>query len=317
MVPIAHATDAGGSIRIPASMCGLVGLKPSRGRVSAGPDEGNVWGTGSWHVHALTRSIRDTAVVLDLSAGYAAGDPFTAPPPACPFAREVEKEPGRLRIGFMARTPHAFPELHPDCRRAVLETASLLEKLGHDVEEAHPPSLDEASGSFDLFLELLGSGVAYTLERWSRRVGRAIGPDDVEPYTWAFAQRISSSGVRFLEGLDVTNAAARRFASWWSGRDLLLTPTLAVPPFELGFLDAPPENPLLSLERAISISPFCGPYNMSGLPAISLPLHWNDEGLPIGVQLGAAYGREDLILRVAAQLERARPWSHRRPPVHA
>ena len=316
LVPIAHGTDAGGSIRVPASMCGIVGLKPSRGRVSAGPDHGNVWGAGWWHVHALTRSVRDTAIVLDLVAGYVPGDPFTAGAPATPFAREVDTDPGRLRVGFMARNPKGFPELHEDCRRAVLDTARLLEELGHDVEEAHPPSLDEAVGSFDLFIEVLGSGVAWELERWGRRVGRRVGRGDVEPYTWAFAERSCTKGERFLEGLDAMNTGARLFASWWSDHDLLLTPTIGVPPFELGLLDAPPDNPLASLEKAIGLSPFCGSYNTSGLPAISLPLHWNQEGLPIGVQLGAAYGREDLLLRVAAQLERAQPWAHRRPPVH-
>jgi amidase len=268
-------------------------------------------------VHALTRSVRDTAIVLDLAAGYVPGDPFTAGAPASPYAREVGAAPGRLRVGFMARTPQGTADLHEDCRRAVLDAARLLEDLGHDVEEAHPPSLDEAIGSFDLFLELLGSGVAWTLEQWGRRVGRPVSPRDVEPYTWEFARRSCTRGERFLEGLDVMNTAARRFAGWWVDHDVLLTPTLAVPPFELGLLDAPPEDPLASLAKAIGMSPFCGAYNVSGLPAISLPLCWNDDGLPIGVQLGAAYGREDVLLRVAAQLERARPWAQRRPPVSA
>ena len=320
LVPIAHGTDAGGSIRIPASMCGIVGLKPSRGRVSQGPALGDVWGNGSWHIHVLTRTVRDTAAALDAAAGYLPGDPFTAPPPLRPFAAEVGADPGQLRVGFMTRTPNGFADIDPECREAVLGAAKLLESLGHDVEESHPEMLDRlVEGPIDSFFAVAGSGVAWTLDRWSRLVGKPIEAQDVEPYTWAFAElgrRATSATLQ--EGLENLIAAARAFAGWWSeGYDLLLTPTIAVPPFELGFLASPPENPLATLFKAGSICPFTGPYNMSGQPAISLPLHWSRSGLPIGVQLGAAYGREDVLLRVATQLERARPWADRCPPIHA
>ena len=320
LVPIAHGTDAGGSIRVPASMCGVVGLKPSRGRVSQGPDLGDMWANGSWHVHALTRTVRDSAAVLDATSGYLPGDPFTAPPPARPFAKEVGADPGSLRIGFLGRTPAGFPDLDPECRDAVTRTASLLESLGHRVEEGHPEMLDHlAEGAISSFFAVAGSGVAWSLDRWSRRVGKRIGANDVEPYTWAFAELGRSASAPALQtGLESLITAARSFAGWWAtGYDLLLTPTIAAPPFELGFLASPPDDPLAALTKAAAVCPFTGPYNMSGQPAISLPLHWSRDGLPIGVQLGAAYGREDVLFRIAAQLEAARPWADRRPPIHA
>jgi amidase len=320
IVPVAHGTDAGGSIRIPASFCGIVGLKPSRGRTSQGPDHGDMWGNGSWHVLGLTRSVRDTAALLDVMSGPAPGDPVRAPPPARPYYREVGVDPGRLRIGFMARAPKAHPEIHPECRIAVEATAGLLESLGHDVEASFPDAFDHMTeGSVDAFFGMAGSGVAWNLDRWSRLTGKSIGPDDVEPYTWAFADMgRRCSGPVFLEGLAEVQATARRLASWWDdGFDLLLTPTTSTPAFERGYLAAPPDDPLAPLYRAAAIMPYTGAYNFTGQPAVSLPLHWTPEGLPVGVQLGAAYGREDLLLRVAAQLEMACPWAGRTPPVHA
>jgi len=320
MVPIAHGTDAGGSIRIPAAFCGVVGLKPSRGRTSQGPDHSDMWGNGSWHIHALTRSIRDTALLLDVTAGYVAGDAFTAPAPTRPFRDEVGADPGRLRIGLLTRTPDGHPDLHPECRSAVEMTARLLEELGHDVEPSFPAALDHLmEGSVEAFFGMAGSGVAWNLDRWSRLTGKPIGVGDVEPYTWAFAELgRSCTGPGFLDGLAQVQSAARRLSSWWDeGYDLLLTPTTATPAYELGFLASPPDDPLAPLYKAAAVLPFTGMYNMTGQPAISLPLHWTADGLPIGVQLGAAYGREDLLLRVAAQLEQARPWIDKIPAIHA
>jgi amidase len=301
-------------------MCGVVGLKPTRGRTSQGPQVGDMWANGAWHVHAITRTVRDTAAMLDAASGYAAGDPFTAPPPARPFLQEVGADPGRLRVGFMARTPAGYPDLHADCEAAVRAAAALLEGAGHHVEEAHPGSLDVIDASaVPAFLSVAASGIAHSLDQWGERLGRAIAPGDVEPYTWAFAEMgRASTGSQVLTGLEAIVRAGRAFASWWDeGFDLLLTPTIAVPPFPLGTLASPPDNPLEPLYRAAAMAPFTGPYNMSGQPAVSLPLHWNADGLPIGVQLGAAYGREELLIRVAAQLEVLEPWSDRRPAVHA
>jgi len=320
MVPIAHGTDAGGSIRIPAAFCGVVGLKPSRGRTSQGPDHSDMWGNGSWHVHALTRSVRDTALVLDATCGYMAGDAFTAPPPARPYGEEVGADPGRLRIGVMTRTPDGHPPLHDACRDGVEATAELLEDLGHDVELAFPEALDHLmEGSIEAFFGMAGSGVAWNLDRWSQRTGKTIGPDDVEPYTWAFAGLgRSCTGSQFLQGLSQVQSIARRVSAWWNeGFDVLVTPTTATPPYELGYLASPADDPLAPLYKASAVLPFTGPFNMTGQPAISLPLHWTADGLPVGIQFGAAYGREDLLLRLAGQLEHARPWADRTPAVHA
>ena len=220
----------------------------------------------------------------------------------------------------MARTPTGFPDLDAECREAVVGAAKLLESLGHHVEEAHPDMLDHlAEGPITAFFAVAGSGVAWMLDRWSRLVGKPITASDVEPYTWAFAELGRGiSGSALQDGLEALTASARSYAEWWAqGHDLLLTPTIAVPPFELGFLSAPADNPLATLEKAGTICPYTGAYNMSGQPAISLPRAWSRAGLPIGVQLGAAYGREDVLLRIASQLEQARPWADRRPPIHA
>lgn len=320
LVPIAHAADAGGSIRIPASFCGVVGLKPSRGRTSAGPAYGDPGGNGSWHINSITRSVRDTAFMLDAIAGPAPGDPFMAPPPARPFHEEIGVDPGTLRIGFMARTPDGYPSLHPECQAAVESTISLLESLGHRVEASFPEEFDQIAGApIDAFFGMAGSGVAWSLDRWSRITGLSIGPDDVEPLTWAFAEMgRRCTGPVFLEGLAQVQAMSRRLASWWKGGfDILVTPTTGTPPIELGYLVSPPDDPLAALYKASAITPFTAPYNFTGQPAISLPLYWTAEGLPVGVQFGAHYGREDLLLRLATQLEEARPWSGRIPPIHA
>ena len=320
MVPIAHGTDAGGSIRIPAAFCGVVGLKPSRGRVSQGPDFSDMWGNGSWHINALTRSVRDAALMLDITSGYCAGDPFTAPAVERPLREEVGRPPGRLRIGLLDRAPQANPALHPECHAGVTAAAKLLEELGHDVELAFPDAIDHMmEGAIEAFLGMAGSGIQWNLDRWSRVTGRPIGEDDVEPYTWAFAELgRQSTGPQFLQGLAQVQESARRLSSWWdSGFDLLLSPTTGTPAYEIGFLASPPDNPLAPLYKASSVLPFTGMYNITGQPAISLPLHVSADGLPVGVQLGAAYGREDVLVRIAAQIEEAAPWADRIPPHHA
>jgi amidase len=316
MVPAAHATDGGGSIRIPASACGLVGLKPSRGRVSLGPEEDyagllNVQGT-------VTRSVRDTAGLLDIAAGEMPGDPVVAPPPRRPFADEVGAKPGRLRIGLLTRAPAQTAPVHPDCVGAAEQTGRLLEGLGHVVEVDHPPALDELEFT-RAFITLWSVGTAFMLEDWGRRVGRAVTADDVEPNTWALAEMgRSASTVQALAAQASLYRWSRRMAEWWAGGfDLLLTPTLAEPPPPLGSFVSPPDNPLGALLRSAAFCPFTPPINVTGQPAISLPLAETAEGLPIGIQLVAPYGREDLLLRVASQLEQAQPWAARRPALHA
>jgi len=318
-VPAAHGNDGGGSIRIPASACGLVGLKPSRGRTSLGPEG---YSSGALAVeHVLTRTVRDSAGFLDAVAGAMPGDPHVAPPPDRPFAEEVGAEPGRLRVGLMTEAPGPLATTHPACVEAAEATALLLESLGHHVERAHPAILDDPDWS-PHFISLWAAGVGVGLDTWSRTTGHRIGADDVEPLTWTLAEMGRGvSAVQLLTAYGWLQHASRDLADWWAGGfDLLLTPTLAEPPVPLGTFAHPPDNPILGLMRAAAFTPFTPPFNVSGQPAISVPLHETEiDGvtLPVGVQLVAAYGDEALLLRVAAQLEDVSPWAGRRPPVHA
>jgi len=313
LVPAAHASDGGGSIRIPASECGLVGLKPSRGRVSLGPDYGEYW-HGLVISHAVTRSVRDSAAILDATSGAMPGDPYVAPPPARPYLEEIALPPGRLRCGVVTR----FRDLQPDCAEAVGEVGGLLAQLGHHVEEAYPPALDERDDTTRHFTVLVAAWVATSLAEWSEITGHEVVPGDVEPGTWALAEmgRMCNAPM-YLRSVEWLQAFTRRMAGWWDhGYDVLVTPTLAGPPPRLGALMPPADNPL-DLEAVMKLIPFTAPFNITGQPAVSLPLAWNTAGLPIGVQFVAAYGREDLLFRLAAQLEQARPWAGRRPPIHA
>lgn len=318
MVAAAHASDGGGSIRIPASECGLVGLKPSRGRVSAGPEHGESW-HGLAIDHAVTRSVRDSAGILDAIAGPMPGDPYAAPPPLRPFRDEIGADPGRLRIGFLAKRPGETAELHPDCAAAARDAAQLLESLGHEVTESHPPALDEVEETRASFMAVISSWTANALDAWSESTGKAIGPGDVEPATWSMAEAgRSCSAPQYIAAREWLNGFTRRVASWWSdGFDILLTPTIGEPPPLLGALTPDPEDPMAVADRILALIPFTPAFNITGQPAISLPLAWNAGGLPIGVQLVAASGREDLLIRLAAQLEQARPWRDRRPPIFA
>lgn len=315
LVPVAHGNDGGGSIRIPSSACGLVGLKPSRGRVSLGPDLGESW-HGLVIEGMLARSVRDSAATLDAIAGPMPGDPYSAPPPSRPFRDEVGAAPGRLRIGFLDRTPGG-QSIDPECVAAVAGAARLLADLGHTVE-ASAPALDDVDGARAASV-LVMSWTARDLAYWSAQTGATIGPDDVEPLIWTMAEfGRTISACDYIAATTALEQWSRRIAAWWAGGfDLLLTPTLPEPPTPLGSFDATPDDPLRGMTKAGDFVQFVMPFNVTGQPAISLPLHWSAGGLPIGVQLVASAGREDLLLRVAAQLEEARPWRDRRPTLHA
>jgi amidase len=317
MVPVANGSDGGGSVRIPASACGLVGLKPSRGRVPSGPDNGESMG-GLSVEHVLARTVRDSAAILDVLQGVAAGDPYTAPAPLRAYADEVDADPGALRIGVMRRAPSSLTELHPDVLRAVDDAAGLLGSFGHEVGESHPVALDEPEHILH-FGVITGCDAAASLEAWSDRTGKPIAQDDVEINTWAIAELgRACSGQQLLASREWLFAYARRMAEWWlGGYDLLLTPTLTAPPPPIGTFVATPDNPLGAGAAASLLVPFTPPFNATGQPAISLPVSWNAEGLPIGVQLVAAYGHEEVLIRVASQLEQACGWAARKPPVSA
>ena len=318
MVPLGHANDGGGSIRIPASECGLVGLKPSRARVPLGPEWGDVMG-GLVCELAVTRSVRDTAAVLDAVAGPAPGDPYAAPPQERPYADEVGADPGRLRVGMQTAAFGGTVATHPDCVAATEAAAGLLESLGHVVEPSHLSALD-APEFVQAFLLVWSAGTAYDVDHhWPAKLGRPLTEDDVEPLTWALADAgRSASAAEFLDARQKLQRISRQVAQWYEGGfDLLLTPTIAEPPPLLGQFDSPADNPLHGLFRAAEVVPFTPAFNVTGQPAISLPLYANGGGLPIGVQLVARYGREDVLIRVAAQLEEATPWARRLPPVGA
>lgn len=309
MVAVAHASDGGGSIRIPASMCGLVGLKPSRGRTTLGPD-GDESGLSVQHV--VARSVRDTAALLDVLRGPGAGDMVVAPPPARPYSAEVAERPGGLRIGLLAESPSGA--LDPECRVAVEAAGRLLEGLGHGVSEDHPRIDPGASRRF---------GVRWAVNARARldwlagRLGREVTADDVEPLTWAMASvGAQISGADYALAVASGSALARQFGQWWEDHDLLVTPTLGEQPPLVGELEPPADEPFATQERTGRLVPFTTHFNVTGQPAISLPLHVSPAGLPVGVQIVAAYGREDLLIQVAAALEEAAPWARRRPPSH-
>ena len=242
-MPIGHANDGGGSIRIPASECGLVGLKPTRARVSSAPEFGDVMGGLTCEL-VVSRSVRDTALVLDCVHGMEPGDPFTAPDPKRPFLDEVGAPPGRLRIGMMTTSPGGSVAVHPDCIAATEAAARLLESLGHEVEVSHPKALDDPDYTGH-FITNWAAGAAWELDYWTRRTGDAIGPSDVEPLTWALAEvGRSSNAADWLWAREWLQANAREIAGWWTeGHDLLLTPTIAEPPPLLGVVRQPARQP--------------------------------------------------------------------------
>lgn len=310
MVPIAHASDGGGSIRIPAACCGLVGLKPSQGRITLGPfrDESNL-GVEL----CVSRSVRDTAAMLDAVHGPGVGDTVMAPAPTRPYLAEVGAPVETLRIGLLDHHPFGAA-VHPECVAAARNTASLLEAMGHRVEPGFPAAL--ANPDFARrFAAMWSTNMGASFARIAAQLGRELGPDDVELHNRMQAEFARGvNGVEYALALAANVEFRRAVQQWWhDGWDLLVTPTLAEPPARIGeFLDNP-DQPMAPLARAGQYVAFTPAFNASGQPAISLPMHRTPEGLPVGVQLVAAYGREDLLLRVAAQLELAQPWAHLRP----
>jgi amidase len=314
VVPMAHGNDGGGSIRIPASCCGVFGLKPTRARTPLGPDLGEDW-HGLVIGHAITRSVRDSAALLDATAGPDLGDPYWAPPPERPFIEEVGADPGHLRIAFAADATGGV-SVHPDCVAAVKDAAALCVDLGHDVVEVSP-ALDEERITQGV-ISLICASTTAQVDYWAGRVGRTPTADILEPYTWALyeagRQRLAFD---YILGVQDLQRLSRDIARFFLDYDLWLTPTLAEPPLPLGSFDPTPGNPLQGLTRAAVWMPFTPICNITGQPAMSVPLYWNSDGLPVGVQFAARFGDEATLFRLAVQLEQARPWAGRRPPVSA
>ena len=314
MVPIAHGNDAGGSIRIPASCCGVFGLKPTRGRNPLGPHFGDIF-HGLVAEHALTISVRDSAALLDASSGPDLGDPYLAPGPERPFVQEVGADAGSLRIAFTTQTPLGTT-LHPDCLYAVQDAAALCEELGHHVVEA-TPSFD-AELLWQSFTRILAAGFTWVIKDWGRRTGREPTEEDFEPFVWAFTNVGRGTSVAdYLLALQDLQSVSRQLARFFVDHDVWLTPTLGDPPLPLGTWGFSGEDPLELRRRVAGFSPFTYLSNATGQPAMSVPLHWNAQGLPIGTHFVGRTGEEATLFRLAGQLEAARPWAGRRPPVSA
>lgn len=315
MVALAHANDGGGSIRIPASACGLVGLKASRGRVSLAPEFTEFTG-GIAIEGCLSRTVLDTAVNLDVIAGPEAGDPYWAPPPSGPFADAVGRDPGKLRVALAVETPNGAPT-HPDCEAAARAAASLLEDLGHEVREASPDWQDE--GYVENFIKIWTAGVGDEVHTYGRLRGAPLDHARLEPLTQQMIEMAGAfSAIDYLSALDYLRRLSRRVVAFWGDVDVVVTPTMAQPPIEIGALRPKDgEPPIQMLLNCAPVVPFTPVANVTGQPAISLPLHWTDAGLPIGVQLIGPPAGEELLLSLAGQLEQAAPWHERRPELAA
>jgi len=310
MVPMAHANDGGGSIRIPAACCGLFGLKPTRGRNPMGPSYGDA-GSGLAVEHAVTRTVRDSAALLDATAGPAPGDPYWAPPQAGPYADEVGRDPGRLRIAASCK-PSTGVDVHADVRVAFEATVKLLQDLGHDVVDAEP--------TFDRDVMLRAFARSWTafanwaIKDWARKLDLEIAEADFEPNTWRmFENGERMSGGDYLMAIQDLQFISRQVAVFFEDHDAWLTPTIAVPPSPLGSFEWSDGKREQFLRRVGEYSGFTAIANGTGQPAMSVPLHWNDAGLPIGMQVIGRFGDEATLFRLAGQLEQAKPWADRRP----
>lgn len=309
MVPMAHASDGGGSIRVPASECGLVGLKPSRGRISQGPKVGEGW-AGATTDGVVSRSVRDTATMLDVMSGRRTGDPYIAAPPTRPFADEMGVDPGRLRIGLAPS--HAGVTTDPECVTAVEAAGALLESLGHHVEVAQPEAFFDATFSRH-FVTIVAVATAVDLADMGTSIGRSITEGDVEASNWLMGSiGRAVPAADYIASVNWVHSWSRRLQAWWDDFDVLVSPVIAVPPPPIGWLS----DPELGTERLTSILQFTAQFNVSGQPAMSLPLHWSSDDLPIGVQFVGPIDDEALLIRLASQLETAAPWADRLPPLY-
>jgi amidase len=312
MVPIAHGNDGGGSTRIPAACCGLVGLKPARGRVSVGPDAGD-----SFLVQdgVLTRTVAETAQVLDLLAGYEPGDATWLPEPEVPYAERAQEEPHRLLVGLATNPPLHGAEIDPECEQAARDAADLLTSLGHDVEEIQPPEPPWSDPELlPDFTRAFGPNIAMAVLIGGRIRGREPTEADVEPLTWTIYEHAREhDSLAYLSAMGRLQAFARTIVTYLEPFDLVVTPALAQRPVPIGEIHGLGPEPWEHYRRSGHFTPFTAICNVTGLPAIALPLYQGHDGLPMSVQLIGGAAREDLLLSVAAQLERALPWAGRLP----
>ena len=311
IVPVAHGNDGGGSIRIPAACCGLVGLKPARGRISLAPELGD----GFLVIDGvLTRTVADTAAILDVLAGYEVGDASWAPAPQEPFADSAAADPGKLRIAASTLPPVGDVTVDPLCARAVEDAAELLRSLGHEVEEVDPPWQDESLR--ELFGGVFSAHIALSIAYSGTIAGRDPSAEDMEPMSWAIYSMVQKMGAVELLGATVQlQSFARRLVSFLEPYDVLLTPALAERPLPLGTLDTAAPEPMATFTRSGLFTPFTPIFNATGQPGISLPLFDGEDGLPLGVQIVGRPAGEAALLALATQIEEAHPWAERRAPV--
>ncbi len=317
---MAHGNDGGGSIRIPASCCGLFGLKPTRGRNPLGPLFGDLGG-GIVCEHAVTRTVRDSAALLDATSGPDLGDPYYAPPMERPFLKEVQRDAGRLKIGLLTSVPEGWNEetaLHPDCKAAVKDAAQLCQDLGHTVEEVSAVQLSHPNLP-QTFVLIFSCFVGHVVAYWERELGKKISQDELEPATWALYQdSLKTTGAAYLVAQEELQRFSRKIASWYhtGNYDVLLSPTMRIPPTKIGSFQSSPDDPMKWIRIALSFVAFTRTQNITGQPAMSAPLYWNEDNIPIGVQFAGRFGDEATLFRLAAQLEQARPWADKKPPIH-
>lgn len=311
IIPAAHASDGGGSIRIPASACGLFGLKPTRGRVPMGPGSYETRG-GCSAMHVVSRSVRDSALLLDVSQGPALGDPYAAPGRERPYIEELAREPGKLRIALMTAPIIPLP-VDPQCVAAAEKAARLCESLGHKVEAASPElDVDALYNAFGMVGNVL---VANKVSKREQVLGRAARTDELEKINWVNRKAGDQvSAIEYSRGRNALHQASRRLAGFMQDYDVILSPTMALLPPKLGVLTLNQEFESFMMAAAAA-SAFTGLYNMTGQPAMSVPLHWSDTGLPVGVQFTGRFGDEATLFRLAAQLEQASPWFDRTPAI--
>ena len=308
MLPLAHGSDGGGSIRIPASCCGLVGLKPTRGRISRGPDQGDDFLVQDG---VLTRTVADTAALLDILAGYEVGDATWAPPPSEPFAAAAAREPGKLRIGYTTKAA-IEADLDPPCEQAVLDAAQLLSELGHEVEEVAAPWGDD--DLLQTFTMVFGTPIAMGIYFGGLVTGREPTAELVEPLSWTIWEGIRErSALDYLLARTQLTGISRGIIALWESYDVVLTPGLAERPVRIGEIDACSDDPWEDFRRSGRFTPYTAIFNVTGQPAISVPLFHGDDGLPTAVQMAGRPADEATLLSLAAQLEAARPWADRRP----
>ena len=309
-VAMAHGNDAGGSIRIPAACCGVFGLRPSRGRNPLGPHFGDLF-SGMVSEHALTRSVRDSATLLDVTSGQSIGDPYTALPQSTPFASEIYSKPTPIRIGFTKTTPLGT-EIDKDCILAVERTAQLCEDLGHHVVEASPKF--DAELMWLSATKALGVGTAWTIQSWARRLKKEPEKSQFEPFVWAYQEKASQiSAPEYLLAIEDMQKITRNIAKFFVDYDVWLTPTLGQSPVKLGTFDFDSGDPFKLRRRMANFSPYTYIANATGQPAMSIPLHWNESNLPIGSHFIGRHNSESTLFRLAYQLEEARPWSNKLP----